>query len=249
MLAHDQVCRQLAAVNHAAVEVNDLSHRYIRREGTLSVLRDVNLLMEKGSYVSLVGSSGSGKSTLLSLLGGLERPQNGRLVVAGANLASLNGDELAHFRRTVIGFVFQHFGLLEALTALENVELALMLNGIGRSDRTRRATNLLGDVGLGDRMSHRPHELSGGERQRVAIARAIANEPLLILADEPTGNLDGEAAASVAELLSSLRRDRGCTLLVVTHNPAIAAHADTRLTLVDGHLAPVGSTDDNGSGG
>jgi len=169
--------------------------------------------------------------------------------VAGANLASLNGDELAHFRRTVIGFVFQHFGLLEALTARENVELALMLNGIGRSARTRRATSLLGDVGLGDRTSHRPHELSGGERQRVAIARAIANEPLLILADEPTGNLDGEAAVSVAELLSSIRRERDCTLLVVTHNPAIAAHAETHLTLVEGHLAPVGSTDDEELGG
>ena len=232
-----------------AVEVSDLSHRYVRRERTISVLRDVNLVMEKGSYVSLVGSSGSGKSTLLSLLGGLERPQSGRLVVAGENLASLSGDELAHFRRTVIGFVFQHFGLLEALTALENVELALMLNGLGRSVRTRRATSLLGDVGLGDRMSHRPHELSGGERQRVAIARAIANEPLLILADEPTGNLDGEAAASVAELLSSLRRERGCTLLVVTHNPALAARADTRFALVDGHLAPVDTAGGEGRGG
>ena len=228
----------MPSVSDAAVEVEDLSHRYVRRERTLRVLRDVNLVMKRGSYVSLVGSSGSGKSTLLSLLGGLEKPQGGRVVVAGENLASLNGDELAYFRRTVVGFVFQHFGLLEALTALENVELALMLNGVGRSERTRRATSLLGDVGLADRTSHRPHELSGGERQRVAIARAIANEPLLILADEPTGNLDGEAAHSVAELLSSLRRERGCTLLVVTHNPAIAALADTHLALVNGHLAP-----------
>jgi putative ABC transport system ATP-binding protein len=225
-------------MSDAAVEVTRLSHRYVRREHTLNVLQDVNLVMEKGSYVSLVGSSGSGKSTLLSLLGGLERPQSGEVVVAGANLATLNSDELAHFRRSVVGFVFQHFGLLEALTALENVELALMLNGIGRSVRTRRAMSLLGDVGLGDRTSHRPHELSGGERQRVAIARAIDNEPLLILADEPTGNLDGEAAHSVAELLSSLRRERGCTLLVVTHNPAIAALADTHFVLFDGHLTP-----------
>ena len=249
MLAHDPVRRQQATMNEAAVEVNGLSHRYVRRERVLSVLQDVNLVMESGSYVSLVGSSGSGKSTLLSLLGGLEKPQSGKVVVAGANLGSLNGDELAHFRRTVVGFVFQHFGLLEALTALENVELALMLNGIGRSVRTRRATLLLGDVGLGDRMSHRPHELSCGERQRVAIARAIANQPLLILADEPTGNLDGEAAHSVAELLSSLRRERGCTLLVVTHNPAIAALADMHFALVDGHLTPVGSTDGGELGG
>jgi putative ABC transport system ATP-binding protein len=236
-------------MSEVAVEVQGLSHRYSRRERVVSVLRDVNLVMERGSYVSLVGSSGSGKSTLLSLLGGLEQPQSGRVVVAGADLASLNGDDLAYFRRTAVGFVFQHFGLLEALTALENVELALMLNGVARSLRTRRATSLLGDVGLGDRTSHRPHELSGGERQRVAIARAIANEPLLILADEPTGNLDGEAAHSVAELLSVLRRDRGCTLLVVTHNPAIAVLADRRFALVDGHLTPVGSTDGEEPGG
>jgi putative ABC transport system ATP-binding protein len=223
-------------MNDLAVSVEGLSHSYARRERALDVLHDVNLQMETGAYVSLVGASGSGKSTLLAVLGGLERPQRGRVVVGGSDLTSLDGDELAHYRRTTVGFVFQHFGLLEALTALENVELALLLNGAGSAIRRRRATELLGDVGLAARSSHRPHELSGGERQRVAIARAIANQPELILADEPTGNLDVESARAVAALLESLRRERGCTLLVVTHNPAMAEMADAHFSLVDGTL-------------
>jgi putative ABC transport system ATP-binding protein len=224
-------------MSELAVEVEALSHRYVRREGTLEVLGDVSMVMEPGAYFSLVGASGSGKSTLLAVLGGLERPQAGRVVVTGIDLVSLNGDELAHYRRTAVGFVFQHFGLLEALTALENVELALTLNGVGPSRRRRRAADLLGDVGLAARMSHRPYELSGGERQRVAIARAIANEPDLILADEPTGNLDVESAHVVADLLASVRSDRGCALLVVTHNPTMAALADSHFALVGGRLA------------
>jgi ABC-type lipoprotein export system ATPase subunit len=218
------------------VVVEGLSHRYVRRDSTLEVLRDVSLEMDQGDYVSLVGASGSGKSTMLAVLGGLERPQCGRVAVAGVDLTSLGRDELAHYRRTVVGFVFQHFGLLEALTALENVELALTLNGVGPAARRRRATGVLGDVGLSGRLSHRPFELSGGERQRVAIARAVVNEPSLILADEPTGNLDVDSATVIAELLASVRADRGCTLLVVTHNPTMAALADSHYALVDGHL-------------
>jgi putative ABC transport system ATP-binding protein len=195
--------------------------------------------MGRGTYVSLVGSSGSGKSTLLAILGGLERPQVGRVVVGGVDVTSLNADELAQYRRTAVGFVFQHFGLLEALTALENIELALALNGVGRIARHRRATEVLGDVGLASRTSHRPYELSGGERQRVAIARAIVNEPGLILADEPTGNLDVDSAHAVADLLASLRRERGCTLLVVTHNPAMAEQADSHFALLGGRLVQV----------
>ena len=222
------------------VEVEGLSHRYVRRDGALTVLCDVNLVIESGSYASLVGPSGSGKSTLLALLGGLEPPQSGRVTVNGIDVGSLSGNELADYRRRSIGFVFQHFGLLEASTAQENVELALALSGSAPSRRRRRATALLEDVGLADRLAHRPFELSGGERQRVAIARAIANDPGLILADEPTGNLDLEAAETVAQLLESLRRERGCTVLVVTHNPAIAEHADVHFTLDRGRLARVG---------
>jgi putative ABC transport system ATP-binding protein len=191
------------------VVVEGLSHTYVTREGPLEVLRDVSLVMERGAYVSLMGSSGSGKSTLLAVLGGLERPQSGRVRVADTDLRALARDELA-----------------------------LTFSGVPPATRHRRATDLLADVGLDARMTHRPHELSGGERQRVAIARAIANDPELILADEPTGNLDIDAAQSVAELLASLRDDRDCTLLVVTHNPSMATHADMHYALADGHLAP-----------
>jgi ABC-type lipoprotein export system ATPase subunit len=218
------------------IVVEGLSHTYHRRETSIEVLRDVALRVEHGEYVSLVGSSGSGKSTLLAVLGGLERPQTGSVAVAGTDLAGLSGDELARYRRTTVGFVFQHFGLLEALTALENVELALTLTGMPLGARRRRSSDLLGSVGLAERLDHRPFELSGGERQRVAIARAIANEPELILADEPTGNLDVESAEAVAALLESLRDERGCTVVVVTHNPAMAALADRHFALVDGSL-------------
>ena len=221
-----------------AVEVEGLSHTYPTREGPLPVLQEVSLFVGRGDYVSLMGSSGSGKSTLLAVLGGLERPQSGRVCVAGTNLHALARDELAKYRRKAVGFVFQHFGLLDSLTAQENVELALTFSGVPAGARHRRAKELLGDVGLAARVSHRPHELSGGERQRVAIARAIANGPDLILADEPTGNLDMDAAESVARLLASLRDERGCTLLVVTHNPAMAAHADTHYALAAGRLVP-----------
>ena len=213
-----------------------LSHTYIRGSQHLEVLRDVDLLVAPGAYVSLVGSSGSGKSTLLAVLGGLERPQVGRVEVAGIDVGALSGDELAEYRRTTVGFVFQHFGLLEALTAQENVELALVLSGVGQTARRARSRELLGAVGLASRRDHRPFELSGGERQRVAIARAMANEPAVILADEPTGNLDVVSAASIAALLESVRRDRGCTLIVVTHNPAMAALADDHYSLVEGRL-------------
>ena len=220
-----------------AVEVEGLFHTYLTRDGPLPVLQDVNLAVKRGEYVSLMGTSGSGKSTLLAVLGGLEKPQSGRAFVAGTDLHALTRDELATYRRKTVGFVFQHFGLLGALTAQENVELALTFSGVPAGARHRKAKELLGDVGLAARVSHRPHELSGGERQRVAIARAVANGPDLILADEPTGNLDIDAADSVARLLASLRHERGCTLLVVTHNPAMAAHADTHYALAAGRLA------------
>ena len=220
------------------MEVRGLAHTYPTREGPLLVLQDVSLAVERGGYVSLMGSSGSGKSTLLAVLGGLEKPQSGQVFVAGTDLHALARDDLAEFRRKTVGFVFQHFGLLDALTAQENVELALVFSGVPAGARHRKAKELLGDVGLAARVNHRPHALSGGERQRVAIARAIANGPDLILADEPTGNLDIAAAESVARLLGSLRHERGCTLLVVTHNPAMAAHADTHYALKAGRLAP-----------
>ncbi|CAN5547368.1 ABC transporter ATP-binding protein [soil metagenome] len=220
----------------AGVRARGIGHRYQATSGPLTVLDDVDLDVAPGEHVAVVGRSGSGKSTLLSLLGGLEPPQVGHLSVGGHDLEALAGDDLAAFRRETVGFVFQHFGLLEALTAEENVELAGTLSRTGRAARRRRARDLLGAVGLADRLDHRPAALSGGERQRVAMARALANEPELVLADEPTGNLDDESAAVVGDLLARLPGEHGCTVIVVAHDDALARGADRRLALRDGRL-------------
>ncbi len=209
--------------------------QWSRAGGVLPVLRGVDLDVQPGGYLAITGVSGAGKSTFLSLLGGLERVQSGSVLVAGRDLPALGAGELARFRREVVGFVFQDFGLLGMLTALENVEMALTLSGVARAERRRRAATLLEEVGLAARLSHRPATLSGGELQRVAIARALANRPRLVLADEPTGNLDEDSALRVLELLERLRSERGCTL-VVTHNPELAQRADRRLRLSRGTL-------------
>ncbi|HEV3225492.1 MAG TPA: ABC transporter ATP-binding protein, partial [Acidimicrobiales bacterium] len=174
----------------AAIQVHGLAHRFTTSAAPLTILDNLHLDVEPGDHVALVGPSGAGKSTLLALLGGLEPPQSGAVIVDGQDLATLSGDGLAEFRRRTVGFVFQHFGLLDTLTAAENIELAAMLDGAGRRHRRRRALELLDAVGLAERATHQPGQLSGGERQRVAIARALANRPRLLLADEPTGNLD-----------------------------------------------------------
>jgi len=193
--------------------------------------------LEPGGYAAVTGVSGAGKSTLLAILGGLEPVQGGSVVVAGEDVARLEGRELARFRRERIGFVFQDFGLLTMLTARENVEVALALAGVPRRDRQANADRLLAEVGLTDRATHRPARLSGGELQRVAMARALANHPQVVLADEPTGNLDEGSAGRVMDLLERLRQERGCTLVVVTHNPELAARAERRLRLSRGRLA------------
>ena len=180
----------MALVLGASIVVEGLGHRYASRSDTVTVLDGLDLVVDGGAHVALTGASGSGKSTLLCVLGGLESPQVGSVTVAGHDLAGLDREALARFRRDTVGFVFQHFGLLDALTASENIELACALAGVGVAERRRRAAELLAAVGLEPRGGHRPLELSGGERQRVAIARALANRPRLVLADEPTGNLD-----------------------------------------------------------
>jgi putative ABC transport system ATP-binding protein len=226
----------------AAIQVQDLAHRFPGVAAPLTILNDLHLQVEPGDHVALVGPSGAGKSTLLALLGGLEPPQAGTVIVDGQDLATLSGDGLADFRRRTVGFVFQHFGLLDTLTAAENIELAVMLDGVGRRDRRRRALELLDAVGLADRAAHPPGQLSGGERQRVAIARALANRPRLLLADEPTGNLDENGSRAVIELLESLRVADGCTLVVVTHNRIVAGRAERRLALRHGQLEPLRDT-------
>ena len=215
-------------------------HAYTGPGGNeVRVLEGVDLDLPAGSHVAVSGRSGAGKTTLLSLLGGLERPRDGRVEVGGVNLASLGSDSLAAYRRETVGFVFQHFGLLETLTARENVELALSLAGGVRGRRRRRADELLDAVGLSSRLGHRPAAMSGGERQRVAIARALANRPRLVLADEPTGNLDPASADEVLELLERVPAEAGATLVVVTHNRQVAARSARRLVLEDGRLRDV----------
>ena len=201
------------------------------------MLDGIDFDVDAGSVVAITGVSGSGKTTLLSVLGGLDRPQGGAVTVGGQDLSNLDRDLTARYRREVVGFVFQDFGLLGQLTALENVELALTFERVSRRRRRARARELLTGVGLADRLGHRPRALSGGEKQRVAIARALANEPRLVLADEPTGNLDAASTGVVLEMLMQVPARHGSTVIVVTHDDAVAQLADRTLHLVDGRIA------------
>jgi ABC-type lipoprotein export system ATPase subunit len=221
-----------------AISVRDLSFSYETESGRLSVLDGVDFDISAGDVVALTGASGSGKTTLLSLLGGLDRPQSGSVMVGTDDLRLLRRDDLARYRRETVGFVFQDFGLLGQLTALENVELALTIARTPKRSRRTRARDLLASVGLEPRMSHRPRALSGGEKQRVAIARALANRPQLLLADEPTGNLDAASTTEVLEVLLRLPGEYGSTLVIVTHDEGVAANAHHRLPLADGKLGP-----------
>jgi len=201
------------------VRTDRLSRRYVMGETVLSALDGVTLTFEAGEIAAIVGRSGSGKSTLLQLLGGLDRPTSGEVYVRGKPLAESSEDELALYRRQEVGFIFQFFNLVPTLTALQNVELPLVLAGVPKSQRRLRAAELLERTGLGGRRDHRPSQLSGGEQQRVAIARALVHDPPLLLADEPTGNLDSRTAGEILGLLSSLA---GKTIIVVTHDRALA---------------------------
>ncbi len=221
-----------------AIEVRGLTHSYRSDGRELRVLGDLDFNVEPGGYTSITGASGAGKTTLLTLLGGLEPPHAGCVQVGSYDLRLLSGDDLAAYRRSSVGFVFQHSGLLETLTALENVELAFTLSGTSQRRRRHKAKTLLSAVGLSERAIHQPAQLSGGERQRVAIARALANRPGLVLADEPTGNLDEASAERVVALLEELHATSRCTLVLITHNPSIAARADQRLLLTGGKLTP-----------
>jgi putative ABC transport system ATP-binding protein len=202
--------------------------------GPVNVLRGISATIESGTTIGLVGPSGSGKSTLMMVLGGLERVTGGRVAIAGTDLNTLSEDALARFRRDRIGIVFQSFHLVPTMTALENVAVPLEL--AGRADAFAVAAAGLEAVGLKDRVQHYPSQLSGGEQQRVAIARAFAPQPSLLLADEPTGNLDGETGRHVIDLLFTLHAERGTTLLLITHDPALAARCDRIIHLRDGNI-------------
>jgi len=204
-------------------------------EVTIEALRGVNLTVEEGDYLAVMGPSGSGKSTLLNLMGCLDRPSGGRYVLGGEDVSGLSDAALSEVRGRRIGFVFQSFNLIPQLSALDNIEVPLFYQGVHRRERRRRAADLADRVGLGARARHRPTELSGGEQQRVAIARALANDPLILLADEPTGNLDSATGSDILDLFDALA-DRGRTLIVVTHDPQVGERTHRIVRMADGKV-------------
>ena len=213
-----------------------LAKSYAMGRRTLEVLRGVSLDVARGEFLALRGASGAGKSTLLHLMGGLDSPNAGEIRFDGQNLAHFSESELTHFRNRRVGFVFQSYHLLPELTALENVCLPARVARISAGVAVKRGSELLARVGLQDRIEHKPFELSGGEQQRVAIARALINEPELLLADEPTGNLDSHTGGEIIELLKALRAEKHMTLAIATHDEKVAAHAERTVQLVDGQV-------------
>jgi putative ABC transport system ATP-binding protein len=232
-----------ASEQSASVAARDLVREYRMGESAIRAVDGISLTISSGEFVALLGQSGSGKSTLLNLIGGLDRSSSGSLQVMGRELSAMNSEELARYRRHTVGMVFQSFNLVPTMTVLENVVLPMLFAEVERAERTRRAQEALERVGLAGRMRHRPTELSGGEQQRASIARALVNRPALLLADEPTGNLDSRTGEDVMRLLEEFHA-AGMTVLLVTHERALAErHAKRLLTLADGKLVA-----DTGSG-
>jgi putative ABC transport system ATP-binding protein len=223
-------------MSEVVIETRNLSKEYVRDEFHVIALKDVSLEIHKGEFVALMGPSGSGKSTLLHLIAAMDRPTSGEIRVLGHNLRELNDRRIAHWRNENVGFIFQQFNLLPVLSALENVELPLKLTNLKKAERIDHATTALKLVGLGDRLGHFPRQLSGGQEQRVAIARAIVTDPSLILADEPTGNLDASSAQEILTILSKLNKDFGKTVVLVTHDPHAAQFASKVHHLEKGEL-------------
>lgn len=220
-------------MNQAVIDIQGITKTYVNGKLSVPVLYGIDLQVNKGEFVSIMGPSGSGKSTFMNILGCLDRPTTGSYRLNGDEVATLSDDELAFVRNKQIGFVFQSFNLLTKLTALENVALPMIYAGMDKKSRNERAAVLLSSVGLGDRMDHLPSELSGGQRQRVAIARALANNPAIIMADEPTGNLDSKSTIDVMNIFRGLY-DEGRTIILVTHEPEIATYASRNVVLRDG---------------
>jgi len=218
----------------SVIAIEDLTRTYRLGQIEVSALQGVSFAVQRGEMLAVMGPSGSGKSTLMNILGCLDRPTSGRYRLDGEEVGRLNDDQLAAIRNRKIGFVFQTFNLLSRTTALDNCELPLIYTGLGMRERRKRARAALEAVGLGDRLSHRPNELSGGQQQRVAIARALINQPAIILADEPTGNLDSKSGIEIMRILQQLNADKGITVLLVTHDPFLARHTRRIVRLQDG---------------
>ena len=223
-------------MSNPVVETKKLSKEFIRDEFHVVALKDVNITINQGEFTALMGPSGSGKSTLLHLIAAMDRATQGEILVLGQNLGTLSDHEIARWRNTHVGFIFQSFNLIPVLSAIENVELPLKLTNLSKEERLEHAATALKLVGLGDRMTHLPKQLSGGQEQRTAIARAIVTDPDLILADEPTGNLDATSAQEILMLLSKLNRDYGKTIVMVTHDTHAAEYASRRVHLEKGVL-------------
>jgi len=231
--------------NNVVIETQDLTKEYVRDEFHVVALKDVDIQIHGGEFVALMGPSGSGKSTLLHLIAAMDVASGGQIRVLGQDLRALNDRQIAHWRNENIGFVFQSFNLIPVLTALENVELPLKLTNLKKQERLDHATTALKLVGLGDRLGHYPRQLSGGQEQRVAIARAIVTDPALILADEPTGNLDANSAEEILTLLSRLNKEHGKTIIMVTHDPHAARFASKIRHLEKGALLAEGAVPAN----
>jgi putative ABC transport system ATP-binding protein len=218
------------------IRLQNISRRYQMGDETIHALRDVSLEIARGEYVAIMGPSGSGKSTMMNLLGCLDTPSSGIYELNGQNVSEMEDNELAEIRNREIGFVFQTFNLLARATALKNVELPMIYAGMGLTERRERAEWALAQVGLADRMMHQPNELSGGQRQRVAVARALVNDPSIVLADEPTGNLDSKTGVEIMRLFEELS-SRGNTIILVTHEEEVARHARRMVRILDGDIA------------
>lgn len=224
-------------MTHPVIRTSQITRDLKLGSHTIHALRGIDMEIHKNEMVGIVGPSGSGKSTLLGIIGGLDSPTGGIIEIDGIDITHMNEDELTEVRNEKIGFIFQFFNLIPTLTALENVSLPIEFAQTRRHNPKKRAKELLDMLGLGDRMRHRPNELSGGQQQRVAIARALANDPPILLADEPTGNLDSKSGANVMSALNIIRQESGTTVVLVTHDPNLASRMDRVLTLVDGQLA------------
>lgn len=221
------------------ITLNNIARVYQMGKTQIQALRGLNLEITDGEFVAIMGPSGSGKSTLMHIIGGLDLPDQGRVLLGNIDVSQQNGNQLAELRGKKVGFVFQTFNLIPTLSALKNVELPMVFQGIPRKDRYAKARRLLEQVGLGDRMNHKPSELSGGECQRVALARALVNDPQILLADEPTGNLDAASGEQIMRILQQLNEEKHMTIIVVTHNPEVARYAHRIIRMRYGQIEEI----------